>query len=91
MHQLRAPVADFVGREREITNLVAALSSDAAATISGMAGMGGIGKTELAMVVSDALIERCSGRRERAHRLRCAAGDTADAVQLGEHREDLGG
>lgn len=57
-HQLRAPVADFVGREAEIAELTAALTSGAAATISGLAGMGGIGKTELAMVVANQLVER---------------------------------
>jgi tetratricopeptide (TPR) repeat protein len=52
LHQLRAPVPDFVGRECETEQLVTALSraaqGGAMAAISGVRGMGGIGKTELA-------------------------------------------
>jgi NB-ARC domain len=59
LHQLRAPVNDFVGREQEIDQLVQALSkaatSGVAVAISGVRGMGGIGKTELAYVVADRL------------------------------------
>jgi tetratricopeptide (TPR) repeat protein len=59
LHQLRAPVGDFIGREREIETLVAVLSKaasgGAAAAISGVRGMGGIGKTELAYVVANRL------------------------------------
>jgi hypothetical protein len=53
LHQLRAPVSDFVGREREIDQLVHALTSGTAATISGVRGMGGIGKSQLAYIVAD--------------------------------------
>jgi tetratricopeptide (TPR) repeat protein len=56
LHQLRAPVADFVGREKEIAQLVQQLrqaaGTGAAAAISGVRGMGGIGKTELAYAVA---------------------------------------
>lgn len=52
LYQLRAPVADFVGRKREIAELLDALSGGTAA-ISGVVGLGGIGKTELAMVVAN--------------------------------------
>jgi hypothetical protein len=57
LHQLRAPVTDFVGREQEVDQLVQALTkaSSAAAAISGVRGMGGIGKTELAHVVAQRL------------------------------------
>lgn len=55
LYQLRAPVGDFVGREKEIEQLVQALSKGAAASICGLRGMGGIGKTELAYVVADRL------------------------------------
>ena len=51
-HQLRAPVGDFVGREKEIATLTAALRTGGAAGIS---GMGGIGKTELSLYVADLL------------------------------------
>ena len=55
LYQLRAPVADFVGREEAVVKLVAALRmgpGGRAAAISGVRGMGGIGKTELAYAVA---------------------------------------
>jgi tetratricopeptide (TPR) repeat protein len=57
LHQLRAPVGDFVGREKEIEQLLAALRGGASAAISGISGMGGIGKTELAFYVANKLGE----------------------------------
>jgi len=55
LHQLRAPVGDFVGREQEIETLINALRRDSRACISGIHGMGGIGKTELALLVANRL------------------------------------
>ncbi|HEV7889140.1 MAG TPA: tetratricopeptide repeat protein [Pyrinomonadaceae bacterium] len=55
LHQLRAPVGDFVGREKEIDELLATLRGGASAAISGISGMGGIGKTELAFYVANKL------------------------------------
>ncbi len=61
LHQLRAPVGDFVGRKREIDllvqQLIAATGSGAAAAISGVRGMGGIGKTELAYAAAQQLLK----------------------------------
>jgi tetratricopeptide (TPR) repeat protein len=58
-HQLRAPVADFVGREQKMAALRQTLTAgDRAVAICGVRGMGGIGKTELAMVVANQLTEQ---------------------------------
>jgi tetratricopeptide (TPR) repeat protein/transcriptional regulator with XRE-family HTH domain len=60
-HQLRPPVADFVGRVIETTQLVCAFQAACArggrATVGGIRGMGGIGKTELAYRVAHQLRE----------------------------------
>ncbi len=53
--QLRAPVGDFVGREDEIARLTEAMRRGGSFAISGISGMGGIGKTELALKVADNL------------------------------------
>ena len=45
LHQLRAPMGDFVGRELEINTLITALRRERRACITGISGMG---KTELA-------------------------------------------
>src|SRR3954469_23218912 len=58
LHQLRAPVGDFVGRAEEIGQLVQALSTAAntgAAAIGCVRGMAGVGKTELAYCVAQQL------------------------------------
>jgi hypothetical protein len=58
-HQLRPPIVDFVGRAREaaqlVTTLQATLVQGRGAVITGLQGMGGIGKTELAYVVAHQL------------------------------------
>jgi tetratricopeptide (TPR) repeat protein len=56
--QAPRPVAEFVGREDEILRLERALKPGARAAITGVVGMGGIGKTELAKIVS----HRVAGR-----------------------------
>jgi tetratricopeptide (TPR) repeat protein len=57
LHQLRPPVADFVGRKAEIRNLVKAISKAAkrGVAISGTQGLGGMGKTQLALAVAQRL------------------------------------
>ncbi|MGD8450390.1 MAG: tetratricopeptide repeat protein [Phycisphaerae bacterium] len=57
LHQLRPPVADFTGRTAEIDELLEKLQSGGVA-ITGVHGLGGIGKTELAL----ALAERLDGQ-----------------------------
>ena len=55
LHQLRPPVADFVGRVDEITQVVAAVRAAqgrGTGAIYGIRGMGGTGKTELAYAVA---------------------------------------
>jgi tetratricopeptide (TPR) repeat protein len=57
LHQLPSPPADFTGREAEIEELLAALE-DASLTISGLQGMGGVGKTVLALKLADKVKDR---------------------------------
>jgi tetratricopeptide (TPR) repeat protein len=57
LHQLPPPPADFTGREAEIEELLAALQ-DISLSISGMQGMGGVGKTALALKLADKIKER---------------------------------
>jgi len=54
--QIRRPPDDFKGREKEIDDLLA--SFDNGAMITGLRGMGGIGKTALALVLADRLKDR---------------------------------
>jgi tetratricopeptide (TPR) repeat protein len=56
-HQLRAAVADFVGREEEINVLISGLNGGGRVGISGVNGMGGIGKTELALLTANQIKE----------------------------------
>jgi tetratricopeptide (TPR) repeat protein len=51
-HRLRAPAADFVGRRDALDTLLAALRTGTAAAVR---GMGGIGKTELAVLAASEL------------------------------------
>ena len=60
LHQLRARVPDFIGRQAEIGQLVKALrraTRRGEAAIGGIRGMGGVGKTELAYAVAQRLTD----------------------------------
>jgi tetratricopeptide (TPR) repeat protein len=57
IHQLPAPPGDFTGREQELGELRSALTTGGV-TISGVTGMGGVGKTVLALKLADELKDR---------------------------------
>ena len=56
LHQLPPPPADFTGREQELHELLQQMGTGGA-TISGVQGMGGMGKTALALVLAHRLRE----------------------------------
>jgi len=56
-HQLPTPPADFTGREAELNELMAKMETGGV-TISGLQGMGGIGKTALALKLAEWLTPR---------------------------------
>ena len=53
LHQLPAPPADFTGRTADLVAILNDIQQGA--VISGLRGMGGIGKTALALVIADRL------------------------------------
>jgi tetratricopeptide (TPR) repeat protein len=55
LHQLPPPPGDFTGREAELAELHAALASSSGAAICGLRGLGGIGKTALALKLAERL------------------------------------
>ncbi len=57
---LPAPPRDFTGRDEELKDLLA--DFDRGATITGLRGMGGIGKTALAYAMAEKQIGRASCR-----------------------------
>jgi tetratricopeptide (TPR) repeat protein len=52
LHQLPLPPADFTGREELIAQLLTDFEGGKGPTITGLTGMGGIGKTSLGLVVA---------------------------------------
>lgn len=64
-YQLPAPAEPFVGRERETTNLINHIHTNARqrGTVIRIAGLGGVGKTELATVVANRVAEHYPGGR----------------------------
>jgi len=57
LHQLPPPPRDFVGRAAELAELMDGMEQGGV-TISGLQGMGGVGKTALALVLADRLKAR---------------------------------
>src|SRR5579864_650330 len=53
LHQLPAPPADFTGRAQELQELRAATLAGGATAIFGLHGMGGVGKTALALKLAE--------------------------------------
>ena len=59
LHQLPSPPADFTGREAELEALRSALTNGSAtATLFGLRGMGGVGKTVLALKLAAEMTAR---------------------------------
>ena len=52
LHQLPPAPADFTGREEQLQQVLDALAQHKGAAISGLTGMGGIGKTALGLVAA---------------------------------------
>jgi tetratricopeptide (TPR) repeat protein len=57
LHQLPPPPGDFTGRSKDLDELLTAVGQ-AGAAISGMYGMGGVGKTALASKLAEELSQR---------------------------------
>ena len=57
LHQVPPPPADFTGREKELQELLSAIE-EAGVNISGLRGLGGIGKTALALKLVEQLKPR---------------------------------
>ena len=55
IHQLRPPPADFIQRPKELDELRAGFADKKGAAISGLTGLGGIGKTVLGLFVAHEL------------------------------------
>ena len=58
LHQLPPAPADFTGREEQLKQVLDALAQHKGAAISGLTGMGGIGKTALGLVAAHQIADQ---------------------------------
>jgi hypothetical protein len=58
LHQLPTPPADFIGRQEDLNFLRSKLAQGGTGAIFGLRGMGGVGKTTLALKLADELKPR---------------------------------
>src|SRR6266498_126434 len=58
LHQLPPAPADFTGRETELKQLLDLLTKHKGAAISGLTGMGGIGKTALGLIAAHQMADK---------------------------------
>ena len=58
LHQLPSPPADFTGRKEELASLRSSLAEGGTGAIFGFRGMGGVGKTTLALKLAEELTPR---------------------------------
>ncbi|MBI3241902.1 MAG: tetratricopeptide repeat protein [Chloroflexi bacterium] len=58
LHQLPAPPADFTGRVEELADLLTLLGVGQGVTLSGLHGIGGVGKTALALKLAEQIKDR---------------------------------
>ncbi len=58
LHQLPPPPDDFTGREAELKELLDAMRFETGAAISGLRGLGGVGKTALALKLAERVQSR---------------------------------
>lgn len=79
--QLPPLIPDFTGREDQVTALTGLLSARESAPVAVITGMGGVGKTTLALHVAHRLVSRFPGGQLYA-RLRTADGEPVDVAQV---------
>lgn len=58
LNQLPHPPADFTGREREIDQILSGIEDHIGANISGLTGLGGIGKTALGLCIAHKIADK---------------------------------
>jgi tetratricopeptide (TPR) repeat protein len=83
LHQLPSPLPDFIGRRGECETLLKALEPSAQSRVAGVCGMGGAGKTELALVAAEKLCDQYPDAQlfVRLHSMRREPLDLAEALK----------